>query len=120
MAEAKKVRYNRVVAYLALVMILIAAFFSLTTETFATWNNFFNMVESYSVTGIFAMGLLVVLVTGGIDISFLATASVVQYVTVKICLALGASDYAIVGILIAMVIGVAIGMLNGMGCSFST
>ncbi len=114
MAEAKKVRYNRVVAYLALVMILIAAFFSLTTETFVTWNNFFNMVESYSVTGIFAMGLLVVLVTGGIDISFLATASVVQYVTVKICLALGASDYAIVGILIAMAIGVAIGMLNGM------
>ncbi|MCD8138873.1 MAG: ABC transporter permease [Planctomycetaceae bacterium] len=114
MAELKKVRYNRVVAYLALVMILIAVFFSLTTGTFATWNNFFNMVESYSVTGIFAMGLLVVLVTGGIDISFLATASVVQYVTVKICLALGASDYAIVGILIAMAIGVAISMLNGM------
>ncbi len=113
MANRKKVRYNRVVVYLAAVMILIAAFFSLTTETFFSWANFFNMVESYAVTGIFSMGLLVVLVTGGIDISFLATASVVQYVTVKICFALGATDFAIIGIVVALILGALIGLVNG-------
>ena len=114
MADHKKLRYNRVVAYLAVVMALIAVFFSLTTSTFATWRNLFDLVESYAVTGIFAMGLLVVLVTGGIAISFLATASVVQYLTVKACLAPGADNIALVGIVTALVIGVAIGTLNGL------
>lgn len=113
MADPKKRRHNRVVAYLAAVMFAIAIFFSLTTKTFLSWGNFFNMVESYSVTGIFAMGLLAVLVTGGIDISFLATASVVQYLTVKACFALGASEHAFAGILVAMAVGIAIGMVNG-------
>ena len=89
MAKPKNLRYNRVVVYLFLVMVVIAAFFSLTTTTFFTLRNFFDFVESYAVTGIFSMGLLVVLVTGGIDISFLATASVVQYLTVVICKGVG-------------------------------
>ncbi len=113
MAKEKKLRYNRVVVYLALVMLAIAVFFSLTTSTFFSLRNFFNFVESYSVTGIFAMGLLVVLVTGGIDISFLATASVVQYVTVLISKSMGMSDSFIVGILLAIALGVCIGLING-------
>lgn len=113
-AKPKKIRYNRVVAYLGAVMLFIALFFSATTETFFSLSNFFNMMESYSVTGIFAMGLLVVLVTGGIDISFLAAASVTQYLTVRVCLAAGIGDVATLGIIVALVIGCLIGMVNGL------
>lgn len=113
MAKAKKIRYNRVVAYLALVMLAISAFFSLTTDVFFSLRNLLDLLESYAVTGIFAMGLLVVLVTGGIDISFLATASVVQYLAVLLSRSMGVSDSFIVGMLIACAVGVAVGLVNG-------
>lgn len=114
MAEnRRKFRYNRVVAYLALVMLLIAAFFSLFTTSFFTLRNFFDLVESYSVTGIFAMGLLVVLVTGGIDISFLAAASVVQYLSVVITRGIGMTDSFALGVVAALTIGICIGLING-------
>lgn len=113
MAKGKKRRHNRVVVYLALVMLAISVFFSLTTPTFFTLRNFFNFVESYSATGIFAMGLLMVLVTGGIDISFLATASVVQYLVVVFSRNLGLDDSFALGVLLALAIGVCIGLING-------
>lgn len=115
MAEKKKKRrvQNMVPVYLAIVVALIFIFFSLTTEVFCTWSNIFDLVESYSVTGVFAVGLLVVLVTGGIDISFLATASVVQYVVVLASRAIGINDSLAAGMFVACCIGAVIGMLNG-------
>ena len=46
---------------------------------FLTLSNCVDLVEAYSVTTILAAGVFVVLVSGGIDISFAATASVAQY-----------------------------------------
>ena len=48
---------------------------SLSSPYFLTVSNLVNMVEAYSVTTILAAGVFVVLVSGGIDISFTATAS---------------------------------------------
>lgn len=111
MADTKaKTHPDRVVLYLALVMLAIGAFFSLTTTVFLSFANLFNLLESYAVTGIFSMGLLVVLVTGGIDISFLATASVVQYLTVLVCRQMGIDDVLFLGLTVAIVIGACIGM----------
>ena len=47
---------------------------------FLTLANLFNLLNTSSVNLIFAVGLLVVLIAGGIDISFAVAASVVQYV----------------------------------------
>jgi simple sugar transport system permease protein len=46
---------------------------------FLSVGNFVDLLETYSVEGVLALGLFVVLVSGGIDISFMATASVAQY-----------------------------------------
>ena len=46
---------------------------------FLTMPNLVDLVEAYSVTTILAAGVFVVLVSGGIDISFTATASATQY-----------------------------------------
>ncbi len=66
-------------AYLAAVVLLFVIILSATAQDFLTLHNWVNLIESYSVTAILAIGLFVVLVTGGIDISFAATASVAQY-----------------------------------------
>ena len=66
---------------------------------FLTLSNLVDLIESYSVTAILALGVFVVLVAGGIDISFAATASVAQYadglcrhrlgLPAPVCIALG-------------------------------
>ena len=67
-------------AYLTAVILLFVVILSVSTPDFLTLNNWVDLIESYSVTAILAIGLFVVLVTGGIDISFAATASVSQYI----------------------------------------
>ena len=67
-------------AWLLGVIVLMAAIFSTIAPGFLTVANFVDLLETYSVQGILALGLFVVLVSGGIDISFMATASVAQYI----------------------------------------
>jgi simple sugar transport system permease protein len=75
---------NRHETRLLLVVLLLVAILSATTRHFFTLQNMFDLLTSYAFTGILAAGLLVVLVSGGIDISFTATASVAQYVAVSL------------------------------------
>ena len=49
------------------------------SDQFFTLANLFDLLNTSSVNLIFAVGLLVVLIAGGIDISFAVAASVVQY-----------------------------------------
>ncbi|MGI9507344.1 MAG: ABC transporter permease, partial [Geminicoccaceae bacterium] len=67
--------------WLIWVILVLVAFLALTTDTFFTLTNFFDLLNGSSVNLIFAVGLLVVLIAGGIDISFAVAASVVQYLT---------------------------------------
>jgi len=60
---------------------------------------------------IWAVGLLVVLIAGGIDISFAVAASVVQYVCVYAFASIGGGSWAI-GFLFAAVLGMGLGFIN--------
>ena len=61
-------------------LLVICAGLSLASDKFFTLANLFNLLNTSSINLIFAVGLLVVLIAGGIDISFAVAASVVQYV----------------------------------------
>jgi len=79
MLNLNRLRPSTNEGYLAWVLVVVIVTFSLLTNQFLTLQNLLDLSESYAVSGIFALGLFVVLVTGGIDISFAAVASVVQY-----------------------------------------
>mgnify|MGYP005835564469 CR=1 FL=1 len=66
--------------YLLLVVIVLSTIMSIINPNFLTLENFFDILRSYSFLGILAIGFLVVLLSGGIDISFTANATVAQYV----------------------------------------
>ena len=66
-------------AWLVIVLALISFGLSMATNQFFTVANLFNLFNTSSVNLIFAVGLLVVLISGGIDISFAVAASVVQH-----------------------------------------
>ena len=97
-------------AWLLLVIVIVGAVFGVTARGFLTLPNVFDLLETYSVQAIIAMGLFVVLVSGGIDISFLATASVAQYCAALLAARVGLP--APVVIAAGLAIGAALGCVN--------
>ncbi|MER8406423.1 ABC transporter permease [Mesorhizobium sp. M1307] len=93
------------------VIAVICAFLSFATDRFFTLGNAFDLLNTSSVNIIFAVGLLVVLIAGGIDISFAVAASVVQYLTAIVLGWIGGGNW-IVGLTIAGALGVTLGCIN--------
>ena len=77
------IRYRRVEFRLFVVLAALCVLLSLTTDTFLTFGNLSSLLNNNSVNLIWAVGLLVVLISGGIDISFAVASSVVQYLAAK-------------------------------------
>lgn len=97
---------------LAAVVIGASAIFSLASPYFLTLANVADLVEAYSVTSILAAGVFVVLVSGGIDISFAAIASVTQYVAAVMATRYGTA--AVPTIALACALGVLLGTINAL------
>ncbi|WP_432372735.1 ABC transporter permease [Pantoea allii] len=97
--------------WLTWVLLLFIVVFSLTSDQFLSVQNLLDLAESYAVTGIFALGLFVVLVTGGIDISFAAVASVVQYFIAALFVHYQ-FDNALLSIILAIACGTLFGVIN--------
>ena len=73
--------------------------------------NFLDLLTTNAVVGIFGAGLLVVLISGGIDISFTATASVAQYLALTFANKYG---FGWAGVFVIVVLtGVVVGAFNG-------
>lgn len=96
---------------LAIVLVAICVVLSLTSPSFLTLPNLTSLLNNNSVNLIWAVGLLVVLIAGGIDISFAVVASVVQYIAAYAFGAIGGGNWAI-GFLVVSAIGMGIGFLN--------
>jgi len=97
-------------AWLLAVILVVGAVLSLTTRDFLSLPNIIDLLETYSVQAIMAMGLFVVLVSGGIDISFAATASAAQYSAAILASKLGLP--APIVILVGLAIGTVLGCIN--------
>jgi simple sugar transport system permease protein len=93
------------------VLLAISVYLSLASHSFLTLGNISSLLNNNAVNVIWAVGLLVVLISGGIDISFAVAASVVQYLCVYALSAIGGGNW-LFGFLIAGAIGVAIGFIN--------
>ncbi len=98
--------------YVLLIIIVFSTIITSINPNFLTWENAFDLLKSNAFTGILAIGVLFVLISGGIDISFAAVATIAQYVTVLICISLGGS--MLTAFLLAITIGVFLGSINGL------
>lgn len=96
---------------LLVVLLLLCAGLAVASPDFLTLVNFTSLLNNNSVNVIWAVGLLVVLIAGGIDISFAVAASVVQYLCVFAFAAIGGGNWAI-GFLFAGMFGLGLGLIN--------
>lgn len=98
---------------LALVLLGLIVAMSIANPTFFTLNTGFSILRSSIVPVIFALGVLIVVITGGIDVSFAAIAIFAGYATVSFCLSAG-YDPGLLGIFaIAIGVGAVLGLVNG-------
>lgn len=111
MPDFRKLGIGSIEALLMLVIVVMAIGLSLSTRTFLTLPNLFDLLNQSSVNIIFAVGLLVVLIAGGIDISFAVGASVVQYLTALTVAYLGGGNWAL-GFIASAFFGFLLGAIN--------
>ena len=64
--------FRRNETLVAVIIVALSLGIGLINPTFFTVANAFDLLRSCIVTGIFAMGVLIVIVSGGIDVSFTA------------------------------------------------
>ncbi|MFM8607703.1 MAG: ABC transporter permease [Hyphomicrobiales bacterium] len=96
--------------WLASVIAVLVVYLSIATQGFLTLQNLFDLLTSYAFLGILAAGLLVVLISGGIDISFTATASIAQYITMLLANKYGLNWFLVFALAIG--VGVLLGAIN--------
>ncbi|MDC0609623.1 ABC transporter permease [Vibrio sp.] len=99
-------------AILFCTIVLIALVITAMTPEFLTVGNIYDLLNNYAMLTILACGLFIVLISGGIDISFPATTIISQYVMV---LAINAfTSNFVVAFAISGCIGLLLGLTNAL------
>ncbi len=96
--------------YVFLAILILTVLITALNPNFLTLENIFDILKSYSFIGILSIGVLVVLISGGMDISFTAVATVGEYVMAVIISK--HTGNIVIAFVISMVIGFILGTLN--------
>lgn len=110
--ENKKFNLKNFLAQYAIVLVLIAlvVFFSLRAPQFLKSTNIFNILRQVAINGIIAVGMTMVLLTGGIDLSVGSIVGLSCVLTANLLLA---SVPPVLAVLITLAVGVLVGLING-------
>ncbi len=84
---------------------------ALANPAFLQLDNIFTLLRSNIVIGIMALGVLVVMINGGIDVSFTAFAAMAMYVALRLTF-LHAPDSVLFPLFVGAAIGLALGCVN--------
>ncbi len=91
---------------LILTLILLMVFFGAQSEFFWSVSNFLNIGRSISIRGVIAIGLTIVLISGGLDLSIAAVAAVAGMVAAMLIDAgMNGIPAGLIGLAAAMVLG---------------
>ncbi len=99
------------------VLALLVLFFYFRTENFLTMPNVMSMMTSWSIKGLIALGVGMVIISRGIDLSSGSVLALASVVTALFAQNPEVSKYGtppiIVAILLGVIVGVLVGILNG-------
>lgn len=98
---------------LALIAVL-ALVIGLINPVFFNPQSLFDILRASTVTGVFALGVLLVLAAGGIDVSFTAIAAFCLYTTTLLVLDAAPNAPFALPLLLSITFGLLLGLLNGL------
>ena len=105
----KLFNYNE--TYLALVLIVFSMAITIASPVFFTLDNFAIMAKTSAGTAILAIGVFIVMLSGGVDVSCTTVAISTQYMTVLFILGTGINNI-FVAFVVACILGIAFGAIN--------
>jgi inositol transport system permease protein len=121
--SANRDRFNAFIRKYAIVFILLAMLIAMTflSEAFLTPRNLLNIVRQISVMGLIAIGVTMVIITGGIDLSSGSVLALAAVVSTSLAQRLDWAEIKFPGldvpvifpILAALAVGAVCGLVNG-------
>lgn len=98
--------------FLVILIAVLCLVTNYVNPNFLKPENIYDLLKAFTVLGIFSLGVLMVIVSGGFDVSFTAIAQVTQYGIVALMIHMGGGNIymAIAG---AMLAGLVLGVING-------
>lgn len=101
---------SRQTFWVLIALVIACIYLSLATNTFATPTNLYNVTRNFTFTAIIALGMTLVIITGGIDLS-VGSALVLCSMVLGVVMHAGFSIY--VGIAASVGVAILIGGFNG-------
>jgi len=99
--------------YVLAAIILLSLLIQSRSGQFFTGNNLVDLARSMIIPALFAIGAQMVIVSGGIDVSFPAIASLPMYITTRLLLNIDYSGSVVLPYLMGAVLGLVMGLING-------
>jgi simple sugar transport system permease protein len=99
---------------IGLILIGISLTIGLINPRFFSIANIFSIIRSATIMGIFSMGVLIVLISGGIDVSFTSIAIFSMYTTVTILVGYNYQGNMVLPFVMSAAIGLGLGLINGL------
>ncbi|MGI6141756.1 MAG: ABC transporter permease [Caldicoprobacterales bacterium] len=99
--------------YIFLVIVVMGILIQLRSGQFFTPNNIVDLLSALIVPGLFALGAFMVIVSGGVDVSFPALASLSMYATTRILLDANYQGGIWLPIIMSLCFGALLGAVNG-------
>lgn len=99
--------------YVLAAIVVLCALIQVRSGQFFSGNNLVDLTRSLIVPALFSIGCMMVIVSGGIDVSFTAIASLAMYVTDRILLSSNYSGSVLLAYAISAGLGLLMGALNG-------
>jgi simple sugar transport system permease protein len=98
---------------LIVIIVIYSIFVSIKNPGFLQIQTVFDIIKTSSTTMIVAIGLLVVMISGGIDVSFMAIALFGSYTSLYIMIQTGINSLAF-AFAVSMLIGICLGLINAL------
>ncbi|MEM1505730.1 ABC transporter permease [Domibacillus sp. 8LH] len=99
---------------IAMIVILLSIILAFISPVFLTADNLLDVIKGNAVLGILAIGMTMVIITGGIDVSVAAVTSAVCVILGKIMIMMPDSPISILLLfLIGPLLGIILGAING-------
>jgi simple sugar transport system permease protein len=110
---AERLRGRNNEGVLALTILVLVAVMSIVNNDFLSVSTLFSIIRNSLVEIVFALGVLIVIVSGGIDVSFPVIGIFAGYTTIALAQR-GEFDPGVIGAFaIAVVVGLLLGLVNG-------
>lgn len=101
---------NSQALWVIVAILLACIFLSFATQAFATPQNIYNITRNFTFTAIIALGMTVVIITGGIDLS---VGSVLCLCSMVLAVVMHAGFSIEIGIAVTLLVAVIVGAING-------